>query len=102
MALIDRMRQTEEPRLPAHEFTDTLILWAEGEVTRADVIAWWSISVAEEAELDAIKSAYDALNANGKKWYPDKLERAIRMLQLGNPLTGWFWSKAAFAAYIGV
>lgn len=56
MALIDRLIGIELPKIPAHQFTAALGEWERGKTTRAEVIAFFGIAVAEEADLDAIKA----------------------------------------------
>jgi hypothetical protein len=59
MALLDRLTGDEEPKLPSHQFAAAMEEWAQGQMTRAQVIAAFSISASEETQLDAIKSRMD-------------------------------------------
>ncbi len=58
MALLNRLRGTEEPKLPVHQFQAALSEWQEGGMTRAQVLTAFSITSAEEAQLDQVKALY--------------------------------------------
>lgn len=102
MGMWERIEQTQpegENSLPAHEFTDTLIVWSEGVITRAQIITQWNLSTEDEVGLDEVKAAYDSLNANDKKGYGDVVERGFRLLALD---TGGLWSIAVTKNYLSV
>ena len=54
MGLIERMIGIEAPRIAAHQFTAALGEGERGKTTRAEIIAFFGIQPAEEADLDAI------------------------------------------------
>jgi hypothetical protein len=64
MALINRIQHPgidPETAIPIHKFTAAMTLWASGEITRQNVIDKWVISVGDQAGLDTLKTAIDAL-----------------------------------------
>ena len=68
VALLDRLTSSGEgpDRIPIHGFVSSLYEWAAGAVTRAQVIAAWSITAEEETELDWLQARYVEAPA-GKK-----------------------------------
>ena len=66
MALFNRLIGTEEPKIPIHQFQGAMTEWVLTEqdptfdfVSRADVIAAFSIQPAEEAYLDQLFNWFD-------------------------------------------
>ena len=60
MALFEKLVGTEDPKLPIHTFAGSLHLWAKGLVTRADIVASYELDAGDDADLDFLKSKYDA------------------------------------------
>lgn len=54
MSLYTRLLGLDTPRLPAHNFTAALAELQRGKMARAEVIAAFAITVAEEADLDVL------------------------------------------------
>jgi len=93
MALIDHFAQDAgtEPgengfaRISAHQFTDSLFLWAVGEATRAEVIGMWNLVTADEAQLDALAATYTGLaTKEDKNEFIAKLEASLRLFEGGH------------------
>jgi hypothetical protein len=116
--LLDKIRHLNGARIPAHEFADTLMVWAEtwehgGSPTwgksRADIIAWWDLEASDEAELDALVTRFQALaaavDAGARGFWADRIERAFRLLQekkMIGEVEVWFWTDAQFRDYLGL
>ena len=89
MALQDRLHQpglTEDiDAIPAHQFSAAMFLWADGTITRANVISEFNITVAEETQLDQLKASYDA-KASGllKLAYILRIEKVLMLFEKGN------------------
>jgi hypothetical protein len=54
MGLLERLIGLELPKIPAHQFTAALGEGERGKTTRAEIITFFGIQPAEEADLDAI------------------------------------------------
>jgi hypothetical protein len=84
MALADRIVHqdpvTSAPvgDIPVHEFTAAFNLYVLGEATRAQVIAVFSLTAADETGLDTLKTTYDALAT-----LSDKLEFKMKLESAG-------------------
>lgn len=68
MGLLDRAMHTQAPTIPNHQFQALCLEWSDPQspVTRADVIAAFDISAAEEPELDWLAARYLAAATNNK------------------------------------
>lgn len=60
MALIDRIVHSATGDIPIHEFSAAIFLWANGDITRQNIIDLWSLSVDDVTGLDALKVKIDA------------------------------------------
>ena len=60
MSLLDRLSGAEKPKIPVHQFQAAVDLWALGLVTRTNIINEFGLSVAEEGDLDFLKTKFDA------------------------------------------
>lgn len=52
---------TNDTKLPVHLFGSSLRQWAAGQLTRAQVIALFTLVGTDVTELDALRATYDAL-----------------------------------------
>lgn len=74
MALLDKLRGTpygdlDNPayvKLPVHQFWAALTEFAAGEVTKPQIVAFFNLDAADEADLDWLIGKYQAA-ANNKK-----------------------------------
>ena len=99
MTLLDHFAQNAGPvgdggngfvRLPAHQFTDSLYLWAIGEITRINVINAWSLTTTgpiadrDETQLDELATNYASEpDARAKLEYISKVEAVFRLYEYG-------------------
>lgn len=110
--LIDKLRNAE---LPAHEFTDVLMVWAEStgpaqswHLSRQNVVDWWSLSPTDETELDALATRYLALATTvgggdtERSLFADRVERAARLLQMTDGAGTPFWTDQQVRDYLGI
>lgn len=70
MALLDRLRGAEDPKIQVHQFQAAMADWAiggTGAMTRSDVINYFSITPGEEAQLDALQQIYADAVTNGRQ-----------------------------------
>jgi hypothetical protein len=83
MALIDRLENSSVGgNLPAHEFTDSLFLWAIGEITRTNVVNAWALDATDQIQLDEMAATYSGLaGKDDKNEFISKVEAVIRLLQ---------------------
>ena len=90
--LLDRLERTSDPAvapyLPVHEFSDSLMLWAEGELSRAQIVNFWSLTAPEEVELDALAAAYAASTATEKLLFGDKFVPGQTLKRIGAVMEG--------------
>lgn len=76
-------------RLPSHQFTDTMFLWAIGDITKQQVIDAWSLTEspiedADELQLDEIKANFVALSTKADEVeYINKVEAVFRLFEIG-------------------
>ena len=61
MGLYDRLIGLESPGIGVHGFIGVLGELERGKLTRADVIAWYALTAAEQAELDTLTAKMRAL-----------------------------------------
>lgn len=78
MALVDRLsRVPPEPAdgwLHNHAFSAAIYLWAQGVVTRTQLVTGLGLTATDEVQLDQMKSSYDGLTANQKLAFHGKVE----------------------------
>ena len=69
MSLLDRLIGAEQPRLSVHGFQAAMSEWVDGATgfNRAAIIEQFTLTVDDEAELDALKAIYDSANTNAKR-----------------------------------
>jgi hypothetical protein len=62
MSLFDKLMNTSEQdiKVPIHGIMAALQEWSEGAITRQQVIDFFELEVTDEADLDWMKSKYDA------------------------------------------
>lgn len=60
MALFDKLMGNGEVKMPIHAMLAALQEWAEGEITRQNVIDFLQLETSDEADLDWMKARYDA------------------------------------------
>ena len=85
MALIDKIDNDADGHIaiPSHEFSAAMLLWATGEITRANVISAFSLETSDEAQLDQLSTFYGTLTATQKAAFHGTLEAATIALQGG-------------------
>lgn len=91
MGLADRIQHPDsgswdftDGMIAIHAWTAAFELYCYGEATRAQLIAVFALDVTEQAGLDQLKAAYDALStALEKHVFLHKLEAAGRFYQYG-------------------
>lgn len=81
--LIDRFGSGEEGGISSHEFSAAVFFWTVGEVTRAEVIAAFEVTLTQETQLDALQTYYGTLSATDKLMFRDRLESALILLEGG-------------------
>ena len=87
MALIDRIaRDDPQPangHISNHAFSAAMWFLSKGDVTRAQVIAAFGMSVSDETQLDQIITFWGTLNATQKSEFHSRLEGAGVLLETG-------------------
>ena len=98
MALIDKIDRDAKGnvQIPVHEFSAALLLWALGEITRANVITVFNLEPADEAQLDQLAAHYTGLSASDKQSFHSRMEAA------GVALQGGYISKAKYISFLGM
>lgn len=99
MALIDRVAPdaTGTIQVPAHEFCAALFFWAIGTMTRANVVTMFGLQSSDDAQLDALASAYTALANDGlKQAFLRKIEAGAILLQAGRITKAQYLSALGF------
>jgi hypothetical protein len=103
MTLVEKIKNKtndgDNITLPAHEFADALVFWAEGIRTRKEITAFFALDDTDgndKNQLDLIANHYQNLSDADKKLFPDIVERGLRGLQSG------LLSDSEFASYIGL
>lgn len=92
MALYDRLKGGEEPKLPIHSFVAGLAEVQRGVVTRAQFIAAFGITVAEEADLDALINKATSLPAARRHEFRTAMHDWLLLAETGHAYT----TQAAF------
>ena len=89
MGLYQRLTDPNS-RLTVHRFGAALREWAGGGLTRAEVIAMFSLVNDEVTELDALAATYQALPQNNtantlvKAAYLDRMEDVFLLVETGD------------------
>lgn len=92
MSLFARITATDNTKISVHRFGAALREWAAGApgVTRQNIIDRFSLSAAEQTELDAISAAYVALGtgnaaaAFAKAVYTQRMEDVFLLCETGD------------------
>lgn len=86
MALIDRLarRTTDGRDIPGHDWEAALWLLQHGDITKANVVALFSLTPGEEADLDTLVAFYNGLSAGDKKAFFARNTAATIALQHGH------------------
>lgn len=87
-SLFERLSHDPTNQIPdtiaAHDFTDSLRLLASGSITRAQLVSAYSLTSADENDLDFIKGLYDDARAVGYGGeFLSLIESAIRGIERG-------------------
>ena len=100
MSLLDRLRGTEQPKIPSHAFQAAMSEWADGAAgfSRATIISGFELTVDDETELDQLKAIYDSANTNAKKQRLLKTFDNIVMLAEDFNDSGFYGTKALINA----
>ena len=99
MALIDRVFHDDPDSsrwLANHAFSAAIWFWAKGSLTRQNVIDAFSMTAADEVQLDQLQAHYVSLSANDKLAFHSDLEAAGILAEQG------LISKAQYAALLGL
>jgi hypothetical protein len=85
MSLYSRIRAGEgAAKIPVHPFSAALGEWAEGQITRQNVIDAFALSAGEQTEIDALAATYASKpSAAAKVGYLWQLERAFILVEAG-------------------
>ena len=75
MPLFEKLVGSEDPKLAVHQFVAGLHDWEDGVSTRAEIISAFGLSVADEVDLDWLKSKY--LASSDKKHFIIVLEGCL-------------------------
>ena len=103
--LLDRLARnatlTNNERVTGHRYENALKLYCHGKLTRAQMLALFSIPVAMEADFDKFKARYDSFptTASGRddrQNYIQDVEACLIGLQLGD------LTKAQFNTFTGL
>ena len=83
MALLEKLKGTNDIKLPVHQFYSALIEWSEGATTRADIVSYFSLDASDETDLDWLKGKFDA-SAN-KREFADRIHGIFMLAESGYP-----------------
>lgn len=90
MGLYARMRAQDGTKIAVHRFGAALREWANGGLTRAEVIAAFGLTGADVTELDALSATYTALPTNNtantlaKAAWLDRMEDVFLLVETGD------------------
>lgn len=86
----------DEGVISAHDFISALQMWANGELTKATIVAYWNLTHADDSgDLDLLKGWYDA--ATKKEKFLNIFEwRIILARKKRNPATSAIELDGAF------
>lgn len=90
MALVDRLATSGADHIAIHRFSAATFLWAQGVLTRAQVVTGLSLTAADEPQLDQLATYYDTLTANGKSAFHGRVESLGVLLEHGDITTAFF------------
>ena len=105
MALLDRLARAENlpanERVTGHRFENALKLYFHGKITRTQMLNFFSIPAAMEADFDKFKARYDSFptttaGRDDRHMYVQDVEACIIGLQLGDI------TKAQFNTFTGL
>jgi hypothetical protein len=98
MALIDRIDHStdRDDHISNHAFSAAIYFWAKGDITRAQVIAAFTIAAEEETQLDQLAAYYGTLSV------PDKQEFHSRVEAAGILLEGGHITQAKYKSLLGM
>lgn len=103
MALIERLMDLEQPRIPVHDFFAANAQRIDGQLTRAEVIAMFALDAAATTEYDAIAAlaptGNTALATAQKAMF---IERIHGVLLLGEGRYPGYATPADVRAKIGI
>jgi hypothetical protein len=105
MALLDRIARAENlpsnEKVAGHRIENALVLYFHGKVTRNQMIAFFNIPAAMEADFDQFKTRYDSFGSsaaqiNLQHQYVEDVIACVTLLQLGDI------TKAQFNTFTGL
>jgi hypothetical protein len=99
MALIDRIFHDDvdsNRNVSNHAFSAAVWFWAKGDLTRAQVIAAFEMTAADEVQLDELETHYQSLTADQKLHFHSDLEGAGVLAEQG------FITKTKYKALLGL
>ena len=84
MALFARLVGSEEPKLPVHQFMAALSELARGQMTRAEIVTAFDLTVAEDADLGlVIQRAQQELTVTARLLWLHELEQVLILAEGG-------------------
>jgi hypothetical protein len=90
MGLFARITATDDTKISVHRFGAGLRQWASAQLTRAQIIAAFSLTGGEVTELDALRATYDALGTADaaaaflKAQYLNEMEDVFLLCETGD------------------
>jgi len=69
-------QQNTDGDISMHDLSAALTLWAAGEITRQNVIDFFSLDTTEQTQIDEIKTKYNGLNNFAKAGFHGLVESA--------------------------
>lgn len=94
MSLINRLTGVEE-KLPVHQFYAALAEYADGQITKANIVSYFGLSAGDEADLDWLIARYG--DATDKQKF---LEVTHRIFILAEGEAPGYTTEAALQARI--
>lgn len=92
MGFYQRLLRTEEPRIESHAFAAACAELTRGKLTRADLVAHFAITPAEEADFDAVRLRLGLLSVT-------ELHDVLLLVNTG---AAGYTTEAAFKAKLGI
>lgn len=99
MPLIDRIFHDDpdpDRNISNHAFSAAVWLWARGEITRANVVATFEMTAADEVQLDELQATYAALSVDERRTFYSTLEAA------GILAEGGLITKGQYKTFLGL
>ncbi len=82
MTLIDRLTASDDTKIGAHGFSAALFLLAKGKLTRAQIVASYTLSTEDEVQLDLV-IAQAQVATDGSLLYAKQVEAVAILAEEG-------------------